>query len=763
MLRRSIVINVGRLPPDITSSRRAVLWNYEERDGKSTKVPYVPSRPHQRAAVDDPSTWGCFSDAVAAVFDGKADGAGIVLGDGLVGVDIDGCRNPETGLVDETATSIVQLLSSYTEISPSGRGVHILARGLLPPGGRRKGSIEMYCDGRYFTVTGRHLDGTPGSIEDRTAQLAALHARIFGTNGHQTPRPPTPGLGLDDAELVEKATAATNGATFAALWAGNTSVHRGDHSAADLALCSLLAFWTNADPAQIDRLFRQSGLMREKWDSRRGRQTYGELTIAKAVASCSRTYAAPERRQQDDKKPPPEADPSSNFDVSDDTGVSREVGVSLDDLYAYMPMHQYIFSPSRELWPASSVNARLERVNVLDDAGRPKLDEKGKPIMQRASAWLDRCHAVEQMTWIPGRPMLIRDHLVSDGGWIPRRGCTTFNLYRPPHIEPGDADLALPWLAHINTVYPDTDDSEHIVAWLAHRVQRPHEKINHAIVFGGAQGIGKDCILEPVKAAVGPWNFAEISPAALLGRFNGFAKSVILRISEARDLGDVDRYAFYDHLKIYTAAPPDVLRVDEKNLREYVVWNVCGVVITTNYKTDGLYLPPDDRRHYVTWSCRTKDDFPASYWNQLWGWYATGGARHVAAYLAAYDLSGFNAKAPPPKTAAFWDIVDASRAPEDAELADALDKLQNPPAVTIGMLTGTDVPVAFKEWLRDRKNARQIPHRMESVGYVRVRNDAANDGLWVVDKRRQAVYARHELSLGDQRVEAERLRDGMDR
>jgi len=82
----------------------------------------------------------------------------------------------------------------------------------------------------------------------------------------------------------------------------------------------------------------------------------------------------------------------------------------------------------------------------------------------------------------------------------------------------------------------------------------------------------------------------------MLGRFNGFLKSVILRVNEARDLGEIDRFAFYDHMKAVTAAPPDVLRVDEKNLREYSVPNVCGVIITTNHKTDGIHLPADDRR-----------------------------------------------------------------------------------------------------------------------------------------------------------------------
>lgn len=192
-------------------------------------------------------------------------------------------------------------------------------------------------------------------------------------------------------------------------------------------------------------------------------------------------------------------------------------------------------------------------------------------------------------------------------------------------------------------------------------------------MLGGKPGIGKDTILEPVKQAIGPWNFADVSPKQVLGRFNGFLRSVILRVNEARDLGEFDRYAFRDHMKAYIAAPPDVVRVDEKNLREYYVFNLCGVVITSNHKADGIYLPADDRRHMVAWSNLTKDDFADNYWRDLYGWYINGGNEHVAAYLAGIDLSGFDSKAPPPKTQAFWEIANANRAPEDVELADVLD------------------------------------------------------------------------------------------
>jgi hypothetical protein len=407
--------------------------------------------------------------------------------------------------------------------------------------------------------------------------------------------------------------------------------------------------------------------------------------------------------------------------------------ISLADFYAHMPTHRYIFAPTREMWPAKSVNARLSPVPIGEE-------------MLSASEWLDQKATRRADDWAPGEPMLIRDRLVADGGWLHRPGCTNFNLYRPPVIAHGNAGDAQRWLDHVRLVYPD--EADHIFNWLAHRVQKPDQKINHALVLGGVQGIGKDTLLDPVKHAVGPWNFAEVTPAQLLGRFNGFIKSVILRVSEARDLGEVNRYSFYEHTKVYTAAPPDVLRCDEKNLREHAVFNVCGLIVTTNHKSDGLYLPADDRRHYVAWSPRVKADFSDDYWLGLYAWYQREGHSHVAAFLSGLDLSSFDAKKPPPKTAAFWDIVNASRAPEDAELADALDELGNPDVVTLGDVS-MRAGESFREWLNDRRNRRQIPYRLEEAGYVSVRNPAANDGLWKINAKRQVIYGRQTISVRD--------------
>jgi len=428
-------------------------------------------------------------------------------------------------------------------------------------------------------------------------------------------------------------------------------------------------------------------------------------------------------------------------------------GVAVNDFHAHMPTHQYIFMPTREPWPASSVNARIKPILLQDKDGKPELDKDGKGIRLPANAWLDANKPVEQMTWAPGLPEVIRDRLIAEGGWIDRPNVACLNLYRPPTIVHGNAREAGPWVDQLKRVYPN--DAEHITKFLAHRVQHPEQKVNHALLLGGSQGIGKDTVLEPVKHAVGPWNVAEVSPQSLVGRFNGYVKSVLLRVSEARDLGEVNRYGFYEHTKTLTAAPPDVLRCDEKNLREHAVMNVCGVIITTNHKMDGIYLPADDRRHYVAWSDLTKEDFEEDYWRKLWAWYGSGGLGHVAAYLAEFDLSGFDPKAPPPKTAAFFDIVDANRAPEEAELADIFDRMKNPDAVTLDRIK-KEATGEIGDWVRDRKNRRAIPHRLEKCGFVAVRANT-QAGLWIINGTRQVVYARSCLSLSDQLKAAQDL------
>jgi hypothetical protein len=441
-------------------------------------------------------------------------------------------------------------------------------------------------------------------------------------------------------------------------------------------------------------------------------------------------------------------------------------GVSLTDFFSVMTDTQYVYIPNRTFWPAQKINGRFSDVQTrLPDGSTVKL----KP-----AKWLDMYRPAEQMSWAPGEPLIINDWLINEGGWIHRPGARCLNLYLPPTLPLGDPTLASLWVDHVHTIYPN--DADHIIAWCAHRVQRPQEKINHALILAGHPGIGKDTLLEPVRRAVGPWNFREASPTQVMARFNGFLKGVILRISEVKDLGDADRFKLYEHMKGYTAAPPDVLRCDEKNIREHSILNVCGVVYTTNYKAEGLYLSADDRRHYVAWSTFKKNDFPAQYWIDLWSFIEGGGDCHVAAYLAQYPLSTFNPKAPPPLTEPFWEIVNAHRPPEDAEMMDTLEayaqfelshgvpatdllnrnQLLLPKAVTLRRIVDHASP-DFRNWLEDRKNRRVIPHRFEACHYVPVRNPDAKDESWKIGGRRETVYVPEEFNLHDRLVAAKNI------
>src|SRR5215218_8136510 len=271
-----------------------INWRYEERDSRVTKVP-ICSHTGQLAAVDRPETWGTYEEAVRASKEHSHDGVGFVFTeeDRYAGIDLDKCRDPETGELEEWAKELIEHLDSYTELSPSGTGVHVLIKAELSAGGRRKGQIEMYDSGRFFTVTGQHLPGTPKKIVERQVEIEVLHRMIFGftkgdTNGQVSHGP---GNDLSDTEILARAGQAANGEAFDKLWAGDTSGFA-SRSEADLALCSRLVFWTGGDPSRVDKLFRQSGLYRSKWDERHygdGR-TYGQATIEKAFEGATEFY-----------------------------------------------------------------------------------------------------------------------------------------------------------------------------------------------------------------------------------------------------------------------------------------------------------------------------------------------------------------------------------------------------------------------------------------------------------------------------------------
>lgn len=280
------------VPPSLAALPNWVAWKRESVRGKPTKVPYKARGEH--ASVTDPTTWTPLADARAACARGRFDGIGFVItGTPYTGIDLDWHDRPGDDM-PPVALELIARFDSYAERTPSGKGARILIRGKLPAGARHKVTLEdgvtleAYSEARYFTVTGDRLtDHT--DPQDRQAELDQLVTeRLTRVPRRPAPaRPATVPVDLADADLLEKARSATNGARFQALWDGDLTAYAGDHSRADYALVNALVFWTNGDAARTDRLFRSSRLMRDKWDQRHhgdGR-TYGQGTIDNALAS----------------------------------------------------------------------------------------------------------------------------------------------------------------------------------------------------------------------------------------------------------------------------------------------------------------------------------------------------------------------------------------------------------------------------------------------------------------------------------------------
>lgn len=251
---------------------------------KTDKIPKNPFN-GKNAQANNPKTWGTFEQAMKACETFGFDYIGFEFAPPYFGVDLDHCMD-NTDFVDE----FVETLQSYAELSRSGDGIHIICKGKLPDGSRRKDKVEMYSEGRYFICTGNVYNPAYTKIKDCTESVKVLHGKYLPTSVPKAEVRKSVVVDLDDAEIIDKARACKSGSLFSLLYAGEWQGLFPSQSEADLALCNQLAFWTGRNEAQMDRIFRTSGLYRKKWDTKRGGDTYGNITIGKACASCTDVY-----------------------------------------------------------------------------------------------------------------------------------------------------------------------------------------------------------------------------------------------------------------------------------------------------------------------------------------------------------------------------------------------------------------------------------------------------------------------------------------
>lgn len=291
--------DVASIPAYVKKFDHWILWRFDWTGDSWAKVPYDP-KTLDRARSDTPSTWDSFDSTVTIYFENQKDfdGIGFVFSlqlDDLCGIDFDNCIDAQ-GEIDPTKSEWITKLDSYTELSVSGTGAHVIVRGASGAGLKRN-EIEIYDRGRYFTFTGRSWHNPAKTIRWRQPQIEQLRDTLTPPKREERRTPITVTDSVD--ELLRKAFAAKNGNSIFALYQGRIDDYANDDSSADLALCSKLAFWSGGNRSVLDQMFRGSRLFRDKWDKRHSAdgRTYGEMTIDKALDGCSEFYTRGERTE----------------------------------------------------------------------------------------------------------------------------------------------------------------------------------------------------------------------------------------------------------------------------------------------------------------------------------------------------------------------------------------------------------------------------------------------------------------------------------
>ena len=544
-------VEFDAIPADLTKRDRWVCWRYVWKADREewTKLP-VDVSTGAPASSTDSETWSAFEEAVAYHNDAETDTDGcgyVVTDDGLVtGIDLDDCVDPETGEIEAWAKEVIAQVPTYWERSPSATGLRAFGFGFVPDGGTRadiddaEGHIEMYDSGRYLTVTGHTIEESATDVEQVNDAVSAVHEEYIATPSVETQTAdanPTPdadksgSTNLNDAEIVEKASQAEgNGDKFKRLWEGNTAGYP-SQSEADLALCNYLAFWTGGDEQQMDRLFRDSGLFREKWDEQRGSETYGERTISEALRGRTEYYDPQNGGETEARETPVGGSvtlsPSAvkawaglgeDDSVADLTDREKAAAV-LRMVVAHEDIHVRVRRDNETLWAYDNGVWKPEGKRALRHAARKALDAKnyGKNVVTE----LETQALSDPQIELTGEDFGLEPGFVAVENGLLDLSAAANRGDALRELEPEDYALTrLPveydpdaaydeWNAYVEEWTEDgkADALQEYVGYCLHTGALP---IHRALLLVGSGANGKSTFLDGVRALLGSENTSSI-------------------------------------------------------------------------------------------------------------------------------------------------------------------------------------------------------------------------------------------------------------
>ena len=536
-------ITTENIPLDLIQLPQWVCWRWTEVPDKKTGETKWTKPPFQvdgrYADSTKPSTWTTFENALAG-FEQSADwtnqrplsGIGFVVtnDDPFVGVDLDHCVDPDSRRMEQWAQEIVDQLNTYTEVTPSGTGLRCFLKGKLPPRGRKKDDFECYETTRFLTITGRHVTDTPLAIEDRQSAMDQIHARVFGKQEAEQSEqpPPTPAVNdLDDATIIAKASTARNTGKFNRLWSGDWRGYQ-SHSQADFALCGMLAFWASGDLVTVDRLFRQSGLMSDKWDSKRGDTTYGGFTLSNLSVGVTYRPVVPSstgggNHVPADELPMPETNSMGPLPLTDLGNAERLIARHGNDLRYCWPAKQWHIWDGTRWAPDNTGEIYRRATNTVRNIYGESVAVDDADIRAGIADWAKKCESaarIEQMISLarsrPGIPVEIND--LNQDPWVlnvrngtidlksgnlrEHRREDLITIISPVVYDPTSRDAK--WEGFLDRILPASDLQNFVQRAFGYSITGDCREEKLFFPYGPTQ-TGKSTLLRAVASALGEY------------------------------------------------------------------------------------------------------------------------------------------------------------------------------------------------------------------------------------------------------------------
>lgn len=634
----ALPVNFDGIPHDLKSIARWVLWKYvpvKRPDGeiKWKKMPCdLDGKP---AKTDEPSTWSTYDRVVDEFMLRDYDGIGVVIdGSGdFQGIDIDDCV--ANGQLNDTAQELLDNVDGYAETSPSGNGIKLFTRSNLAISGK-KGDIEVYKDGRYFTVTGHRLNGHD-ALPTVTQDVGWFVERHFGQNqgadlgdggALALYKPPLADWDLD--RVRDELMPYVNDVDSYEGWlkVGMALHHQGQGDSAWMEL------WDEAS-RQSEHYDRDE--LEAKWDSFNQQRDRGQgaLTLASIIKQVGESRAGERKERFEELK--------QQIDSATDAESLRSVTCaeiqkdSAIDKFHRDVLAQLLKSKFRALGMPAGLNEVKKLIKPRSMNGLPDWLEDwvyvthedvffnvvtkrkvrvsgfnamynrevgGMDTETSASAIaldLYRIPTPDKIIYLPWAP----EHFDLNG-----TPCVNgYDPNSPPDIpatfSKGDLEAIETVKAHLGLILTEVNAPEIMLAWMAHNVQKPGVKIRWAPLVKGIEGDGKTVLGKVLRYAMGHINVGMVSPTVLADKYTAWADGRCVNVLEEIRMVGHNRYDTLNALKPYITN--DEVTVHPKGVNEYMAPNTVNYIAFTNHQ-DALPLEETDRRWWVQFSPFSSQD-----------------------------------------------------------------------------------------------------------------------------------------------------------